>query len=247
MASTFQRKLKHWRRASTFWILRRLVIPLSAGIVKLWMWTWRIEVIRPDDAREMAETPGPAVFAVYHGAHLSLLGWVLKHRRRHPNVVTTTMVSPSRDGQMLADIIARFGQKTVTGSAKKRGAEGLRELIRVTRERSFGLIAVDGPRGPRGVPRQGVFTLARGAGARLYVLAAHGSPCLRAPSWDRLAMPLPFVRVRATAALFHDYGQGPFPGDEQPALQARMLELMTEVGDPMAEVPRPAAAEPAPC
>ena len=66
--------------------------------------------------------------------------------------------------------------------------------------------------------------------ASLYIVAAHGVPCLRVPSWDRLAMPAPFARVRGSAELFHDYGKADYPGDERAALQDQMLRMMAEVG-----------------
>jgi hypothetical protein len=61
-------------------------------------------------------------------------------------------------------------------------------------------LAVDGPRGPRGVVKSGVVYLASRAGAALIPMS---SACVRAwrfrTTWDGFALPRPFSRVVVAA------------------------------------------------
>jgi lysophospholipid acyltransferase (LPLAT)-like uncharacterized protein len=60
-------------------------------------------------------------------------------------------------------------------------------------------VAVDGPKGPFGLVRDGVIHLARRTGAPIVPLRADARSALTLGTWDRTLVPLPFLRVRMTA------------------------------------------------
>ena len=66
--------------------------------------------------------------------------------------------------------------------------------IREGRGRAAGL-TVDGPRGPRGVPRRGVVELARSLGVPLIPASFSARPYWRLRSWDLMVLACPFARV----------------------------------------------------
>lgn len=230
-------------RAVRFWLAQRLLLPLLELPIKLLVRTWRIEIEPPDEFSRLCRGEGrPVALAVLHGSALVLVGAAWRSRAQG-GLRTTTIVSPSRDGRLLADLIERFGQKTVAGSSSKRGAEGLLALIDATRAGSIGTISVDGPRGPRAHPRRGIFALAKASRARLLVACAAARPALRVPSWDRQMVPAPFARVRLRFVEMHDYAQGDFPGDEHAALHALFVENLKKDGEPVDDiVPLPGKA-----
>lgn len=230
-------KWKHRRRAAKFALLRHVAVPACLWLFKLWARTWRYEWRPVETFNAIARLERPVSLATLHGQLALLLGMA----QRRPGGLpfrSATMISPSRDGQLLGDVIRAFGQDTVVGSSKKRGAAGLLELRRRMREGRMGCLAIDGPRGPRAVPQPGILTLATATKSRLYILLAHPRHAIRFPSWDRFVLPLPFTRVIMLVEEFRDYAQTPPDKDERALLQHRMLELLEQMGEDTSGVHR---------
>ncbi len=169
--------------------LARAVFGVLLGLVaRLWLATLRVS-LEIDPALEGA-ADRPWVLAFFHGTQWPLLAW--KRRRR-----TVVMVSWSPDGRMQARALALQGFAVVRGSSSRGGARGLAALVR--RARAEGLdaaFAVDGPRGPRGVAKEGAVVAARSLGAALVPMGGaveRGLVLERA--WDRFAIAWPFSRV----------------------------------------------------
>ena len=106
------------------------------------------------------------------------------------------MVSQSRDGDIIADTIARFGLRPVRGSSGRGGRAALDAMIDAVRDEgvSAGVI-VDGPRGPARVAKAGAVVLARATGLPVVPGTWWARPAVRFGSWDRTIVPLPFARV----------------------------------------------------
>ena len=115
---------------------------------------------------------------------------------RRPGV--TVLTSPSRDGEIIAQVAHRFGMSAARGSSSRKGSQALLELIR--RVESGGDIAItpDGPRGPRYKLGPGAVLLAQTTGAVLAPVHATYSRCLRMKTWDGFIIPLPFSTVSVT-------------------------------------------------
>jgi lysophospholipid acyltransferase (LPLAT)-like uncharacterized protein len=132
----------------------------------------------------------PWVLAFFHGTQWPLLAW--PRRRR-----TVVMVSLSADGAMQARALSVLGFAVVRGSSSRGGARGLAAIVRLLRRGDHdAAFAVDGPRGPYGVPKQGVFVAAERGGAVLVPMGAAvacGKVFHRA--WDRFTLAWPFTRV----------------------------------------------------
>jgi lysophospholipid acyltransferase (LPLAT)-like uncharacterized protein len=104
------------------------------------------------------------------------------------------LVSRSRDGEMIARLVRRFGFVVVRGSSSRGGAEGLRGLARALREGHSVIVVPDGPRGPSETVKPGVVVLARLTGAPVVPMALGASSEWRARSWDGFRVPKPFAR-----------------------------------------------------
>ena len=129
----------------------------------------------------------PVIYAVWHGRIL-LLPHLYGRRGIH------ALASRSRDGEMVARWIRRFGLEPVRGSSTRGGGEALRVLTRALRDGREVVVVPDGPRGPREVLKPGVIALARLSGAPI-VPAAVGASCeWRLRSWDEFRIPRPFAR-----------------------------------------------------
>ncbi len=112
---------------------------------------------------------------------------------------TVAMVSRSRDGDIVAPMLKIFGKQLVRGSsgrASKGGASALQQMIRKVRDGAPGVIAVDGPKGPRGTVQKGIGLAAKKSGMPVMpVILIPTRRWIIAKAWDRLQVPLPFSRV----------------------------------------------------
>ncbi len=134
--------------------------------------------------------PQRAVIMFWHGTMLA--GW-FSVRKRNP----IALVSRSKDGNILATVLAFWGYALARGSSKKRGMEALTEAMEQVRDGHADTLAItpDGPRGPRHVYKRGAFIAARELELPLYRLeiTCHRKKVLK--SWDKFEVPLPFSRV----------------------------------------------------
>jgi lysophospholipid acyltransferase (LPLAT)-like uncharacterized protein len=111
------------------------------------------------------------------------------------------MVSRSADGDFLVPPLRLRRVWTVRGSSRTRGkdkggGQALLGLIRKLRDGWVGLIAADGPRGPRNVIHLGAARAAIATGTP--ILPAVVVPTRRwivARAWDRFQIPKPFCRI----------------------------------------------------
>ena len=129
----------------------------------------------------------PLIYALWHG-RLLLLPCLYGGRGAH------TLTSRSRDGEVVARWIRRFGLVPVRGSSSRGGGEALRVLTRALRSGHEVVVVPDGPRGPREVLKPGVIALARLSGAPIVPVAVGASREWRLRSWDEFRIPRPFAR-----------------------------------------------------
>ncbi len=129
----------------------------------------------------------PIIYAVWHGRIL-LLPRLYGRRGSH------ALASRSRDGELVARWISRFGLVPVRGSSTRGGGEALRQLARVLRQGGEVVVVPDGPTGPREVLKAGVIALARLSGAPIVPTAFGASREWRLHSWDEFRIPKPFAR-----------------------------------------------------
>jgi lysophospholipid acyltransferase (LPLAT)-like uncharacterized protein len=112
------------------------------------------------------------------------------------NKRVSTLVSKSKDGEFITQLMYRCGLLVSRGSASRAGAEGLRGLLRYLKQGTFVAITPDGPRGPREVISQGTIQLARLANRPVFPVTFSCSRGIRFNSWDRFMLPLPFGTIR---------------------------------------------------
>jgi len=103
--------------------------------------------------------------------------------------------SQHRDGEIATRALARWGIRSVRGSATRGGAAGFLQLVTAYREGCDLAIVPDGPRGPRHVVKPGIVHLARATGAPIVPVTYAARRKRQLRSWDRLIIPLPFTRV----------------------------------------------------
>lgn len=107
-----------------------------------------------------------------------------------------TCVSQSNDGELITNVLHTLGHATVRGSSSRGGVGVLRKLKRIMeRENRVAVFTIDGPRGPRRIPKAGPIFLAQRTGAKLVPIRAFPRhKYVFEKSWDHFQIPYPFRR-----------------------------------------------------
>ena len=170
----------------------RWLIAFGFRLLQLWARTLRYEI------EDRAGIVGKPIAENYIGAlwHNRLLLFPFVLRRFFFNRHGTALISASRDGELLADAIKRFGFDVVRGSSSRLGARAILQLTDVLASGHDVVITPDGPRGPAYELGAGIIFLAQKSGAAVLPVNMEYSTCWRIKSWDRFIIPRPFSKVR---------------------------------------------------
>ncbi len=188
------------------------------------LFTRIIEVNNPDKM--------PCIYAMWH-AHQFCIHGINNREKLH------VLVSRSRDGEIIADVVERWGFKTVRGSKGKKGAvEATMQMISILKSGENCAMMVDGPKGPAKVVKDGVIKIAKMAGVPIVPVYWYSKNFTFAkfPSWDEMRSPI------FATNLINLYGEPvyvPQDGDEEEArlkLQQSLEELEKKAPEAFDEV-----------
>ncbi len=201
------------------------MVAFGFRLLQLWERTLRYEI---DDRAGLVGRP---VTENYIGAlwHNRLLVFPLILRRFFPQRHGAALISASRDGDLLADAVQRFGYDVVRGSSSRLGASAILQLTQVLAAGRDVVITPDGPRGPAYELGPGIIFLAQKSGAAVLPMNLEYSRCWRLGSWDRFIVPRPFAKVRVLINRPHNVKSTTTPEEfegERLALQYALMELV---------------------
>jgi len=166
-----------------------LTLAPTAGALALRLLGCTLRVTRDERAvSDLWASGTPLIYATWHSGVL-LLPWLYADRRFR------VLTSRSRDGELAARLVRRFGLDAIRGSSSRGGTDALRGLLRSLREGWDVVVVPDGPRGPREVVKPGVVALAAVSGAPIAPVAVGASREWRLSSWDRFRIPRPGARL----------------------------------------------------
>jgi hypothetical protein len=178
-------------------LLTTLAPPLTAVAVRALGATLRLRSEGLEPLEPLWAARRPLIYAVWH-ARILMVPWLnARLVRAHAARPARVLASHSRDGELVARWVTRFGLRVVRGSSSRGGAEALRELTAALRAGEDVAVVPDGPRGPREELQPGVVVLAALTGAPVVPVGFAAWPARRLASWDRFMVPLPFARAAA--------------------------------------------------
>ena len=155
------------------------------------------------------------LFTLWHGQMLPIL-W------QHRDQGVAILISEHRDGEIIAQVAARFGCRSIRGSTTRGASRALLALARELEEGRDAAITPDGPRGPAHSFAPGALVAAQRSGKPLLLLGVHAPSAWKLRTWDGFIIPKPFSKVtvgyggpvyvsaegpREAAALAHKYRQ----------------------------------------
>lgn len=170
--------------------LRGIIVGFIVWIIyRLISWTWRIQIFEAEKLAQNIKNKIPFILAHFHGDEIALLFLTKKYR-------LSTMISTSKDGEMMNVIYKLLGGKTSRGSSTRGGVSALKGLIELSKSGSSCNIAVDGPKGPIYEIKPGVFELSRLLKSEIFAGGAYCESAWRFPrSWNQTYFPKPFAKV----------------------------------------------------
>jgi lysophospholipid acyltransferase (LPLAT)-like uncharacterized protein len=201
---------------------------LAAGLIRMLRATVRLRYHGAGRVRAWEAAGEHFILAFWH-RHLLLMPYGYRGRR------ISVLISQSRDGELIARTVARFGIDAARGSSSRGGLAGMRSLLRRA-EAGYDLaFTPDGPRGPASVVQPGVVLAAAATGLPIQPVAVAASHARRLRSWDRFLVPLPFSAVHFV------YGE-PLAVPRRGDLDAAARELARRLEAAEAEAERLAGA-----
>jgi len=185
-----QNKKMSLKKEIKYFLLLKLLPPVIYIFLKVYTGTLELKVENADAVLDHVKRGGRFIMASWHQRFFG--GFFLpKALRMRPCI----MISRSRDGDFIADVVRRIGWEIVRGSGSRGGKEALREMVAGVLETKIGGHIVDGPTGPPRIVKAGIIALAQKTGAAITpTCVSYENPWIF-NSWDRFMIPKPFSGV----------------------------------------------------
>jgi lysophospholipid acyltransferase (LPLAT)-like uncharacterized protein len=167
--------------ASPWWL------PPLRGVLTLLLRTVRFEQRGAAGLRALLAQGKPFVAVFWHGSMLA--GWWLLRGRG-----AASLVSRSRDGQILTDLLTAWGYRAIRGSSSRGGKDAMEAMRGAVAEGRILCVTPDGPRGPSREMKMGAVRVAQTMGVPFVAVAASYRRHRVLQSWDRFEVPWPFTR-----------------------------------------------------
>jgi len=165
----------------------RLLSCIGWFVLSVWSRMVRITFVNKDIPDRFASEGRNFIFAFWHGRQFLLF-------QSHRGTGIVIPASESRDGEIQARILKRFGFDTVRGSSKRKGDRALLGLVDGLRKGKNIALAVDGPRGPIYEVKQGAAYLAGKLDKPIIPLITSARKYwILEKVWDKYLLPVPFT------------------------------------------------------
>ena len=171
-------------------VARRAAVRLLSWLLRGLFGTLRPEYVQRQLEQQAQGGRRPILFAFWHGRMLYFLKLY-----EYLGARVTVLVSQSRDGELVTQLLSCFGFQTTRGSTSRGGARGLLAVVNKVRSGMHACFTPDGPRGPRFQVQPGLVMVAKRTGAPILPMTFGAQWKRVLASWDAFLLPLPFSRV----------------------------------------------------
>ena len=163
----------------------------------------RIKIVNGNPVQDLINKNENFVVAFWHGQ--MLLGWFL-----HRNKNFAALVSKSKDGDLLSNVLTKWNFEVARGSSHIGGKEALEILLNQAKKGYSIAITPDGPTGPIFKMKAGAVITAKKSGIPLFLLGISNSKKRKLKSWDGFEIPKFFSKtvVVYSEPIFIDGGLG---------------------------------------
>lgn len=166
---------------------------LATVFLRVLGWTIRLDTSNlcdlPDPLHGHLPLATPIIYTFWHN---QILAATLFFQQRGIVVMT----SLSRDGDIIAEVIRRFGFGAARGSATRGSVAALKTMVKAIRQGADAAFTIDGPKGPRYRAKDGAAMLASLSGAPIQPVCIVTEHHWTLNTWDAFRIPKPFTTGR---------------------------------------------------
>ena len=159
-------------------------------LILVWCWTIRESRKNPEAEDYVRKLSGGYILTLWHGR----IFYLFYYLRRRPDF--HLLISPSLDGDLLAQLARLMGYSVIRGSTFKKAVPSARSLIKVLRSGENIIIIADGSRGPCKEAQSGSIQIAGITDSPLIPMSYGAINKIKLNTWDRFVLPLPFTRCK---------------------------------------------------
>ncbi len=153
------------------------------------VWCKTLRIVVSDESKKNFEfLKENYILALWHGHIFGLLYYL----RNLPKL--NILVSPSSDGNFLANLGKLLGYIIIRGSSFKRTVPATRSIFKALRRKEGVVIVGDGSRGPRHKFQPGSLLIASRTESCLIPMTFDANWKTELNSWDRFMIPWPFAK-----------------------------------------------------
>ena len=152
--------------------------------------TAKISWVGKEIIGELIEQSQPFIICAWHH-DIYFSTWLLKDFK------LTALISSSKDGEYINQILSGFGFRAVRGSSTRGGIGAMKQLIRCLKDGHSVAITPDGPQGPIHRVQEGIVALAKITGVPIIPWRYEANSCWNLNSWDSHKIPKPFTMIRS--------------------------------------------------
>ncbi len=174
-------KLKEVKQSSLRFLGNYLLALFASILCK----TLRINFKNQNVIEELDKKKSNYVLAFWHGS--MLVSWYI-HRRRD----LVALISKSKDGDLLSNLLKFWDYNVVRGSSTEGGEIALGILIDYAKNNKSVVITPDGPKGPRHKLKAGAVITAKKGAIPLILMVVGFKHKKYLNSWDKFEIPSPF-------------------------------------------------------
>ncbi len=163
---------------------------LGRAVLGVWAGTCRIAVVGDQDYKRLRKEGKPVILLIWHG-RLLLAPYFFRRRG------IAALVSPSKDGEIIARIASGWSFRILRGSSSHAVVRAWNEMKKELQQGGELIIIPDGPKGPDRHLKPGCLKLAQETGAFLAPVSFSASRKKFLGSWDNFLLFYPFSRIVA--------------------------------------------------
>lgn len=194
--------------------------------------TCRICFVEGEESfKNLVSQKKPVIFSFWHNRifYLSYFLYKYCHKKGLP---LSVLISQSKDGGFIANIVEQWKGRAIRGSSSKGGYSAIKGLIKSVRDGYAIVTTPDGPRGPVYEFQSGSIYLSSVLKIPIIPVACSFEKAWVFNSWDKFMIPKPFSRI------YVHIGQ-PSQIDDQQDQEEQRLKLEKYMKDQMPEFYRP--------
>jgi hypothetical protein len=174
------------------YVLTGLIQDLLYHFIRCYSWTFRLHIENEKPWLGYLKGGGRVLLCCWHQQFFA----AIRHFKTYSAHGPALMISQSKDGDIIAAVAEKSGWHAVRGSSSRNGGRALKEMVGQLERSGLAAHIVDGPKGPAGIIKAGVVSLARAAGAVVVPIYISTDRAWYFNSWDRFMLPKPFAKVR---------------------------------------------------